>query len=142
MRYAFTEEVVAIRLSEGEEVHASLAFVCKENNIDSAVVMSATGMVREVTFGWFNGSEYIQEKRDEVFEVLAMSGNLSYRGQDIYPHLHATLSTQGHQATGGHILKAVVDHNLEIFLKPLNTVLLGREFDGWFEALVPVVRRR
>lgn len=141
MRYAYTEEIVAIRLSEGEDIHSSLAFVCQENNIDSAVIISAAGMVREVTFGWFNGHEYLKENRDEVFELLALNGNLSYRGQEIYPHLHATLSTQEHQVVGGHILKAVVDHNLEVFLKPLNTVLLGREFDGWFEAIVPVRRR-
>lgn len=141
MRYAFTDEIIAIRLSEGEEIHSSLAFVCNENNVDSAVVISATGMVREVTFGWFNGNEYLQETRNELFELLALNGNISYRGQDIYPHLHATLSTRDHHTVGGHILKAVVDHNLEVFLKPLNTVLLGREFDGWFEAIVPVRRR-
>lgn len=141
MRYAFTEEIIAIRLTDGEEIHSSLAFVCRENSIDSAVIISAAGMVREVTFGWFNGHEYLRETRDEVFELLALNGNISYRGQDIYPHLHATLSSQDHQPVGGHILRAVVDHNLEIFLKPLNTVILSREFDGWFEAIVPVRRR-
>jgi predicted DNA-binding protein with PD1-like motif len=141
MRYACTEEIVAIRLSDGEDVHSSLAFVCRENDIDSAVIVSASGMVREVTFGWFNGHEYLKENRDQVFELLSLNGNLSYRTREIYPHLHATLGTQDHQVLGGHILKAIVDHNLEVFLKPLNTVLLGREFDGWFEAIVPVRRR-
>ncbi len=140
MRYAATEEIIAIRLSEGEELHPALRHVCEEFNVDSAVVVGAVGMVRQVTFGWFNGQEYLKTDFDEVFELLALNGNVSIKDQTLYPHLHAALSRLDHTTVGGHLLRAVADHNLEVFIKPLATIRLTRQFDGWFEAIVPIRR--
>jgi hypothetical protein len=140
MRYAHTEEMVALRLSDGEDLHEALSLVCQECFIDSAVITSGVGMVREVTFGWYTGSEYLTESRSETFELLALSGNVSYKGQKLYPHLHGVLSRGDHTAVGGHLLRVVVDHNLEVFFRPLQSILLSRDFDGWFEAIVPIRR--
>lgn len=140
MRYAATSEVVAIRLSEGEDVRGCIAQVCEENNIDSAVIMSGVGMLRDITFGWFNGNEYVTKDFNEVFELLALSGNVSIKDQTLYPHLHGAMSRPDHSVVGGHILRAVADHNVELFLKPLNTISLARKFDGWFDAILPLKR--
>jgi len=140
MRYAASECLIAMRLTEGEDLHDSISQVCSENNVDSAIILTGLGMISHITFGWFTGNGYLEEIRDGIFELIALSGNVSYKENRIYPHLHATFSNEKHFVEGGHILKAIVYNNAEIFIKPLETIFLGRRFDGWFNALVPEKR--
>lgn len=140
MRYAASEQLIAMRLTEGEDIHDSISQVCSENNVDSAVILTGLGMISHITFGWFTGNDYLEQIRDGIFELLALSGNVSYKEGRIYPHLHAIFSDEGHSVEGGHILKATIHNNAEIFIKPLETILLNRRFDGWFNALSPEKR--
>lgn len=140
MKYAATDEIIAIRLSEGEEIADSLVHVCKTCNVDSAVVVSAAGMVSSVTFGWYNGRDYTTETVREIMELTSLGGNVSFRGGALYPHLHGVFNKPDHAALSGHLLQAIVFNNMELFLQPLSTVHLGRSFDGTFEALAPEKR--
>lgn len=140
MRYSLTDELFALRLTEGEELHASIAKACQEYHCDSAVVLGGLGMVRNVTFGWFTGTEYLTETHDEIFELAALSGDVSYKDDTLYPHLHMVVNRRDHSVLGGHCLRAVVDHNMEVFLKPVHSIQFRREFDGWFAALAPAKR--
>ena len=140
MKYAATDEMIVLRLTHGEDIHNSISFVCKERDVDSAVFVSAAGMVTNVTFGWFNGKEYEKATYNNVMELLALNGNVSYKHEGIYPHLHAVFSRPDHTCLGGHILQALVHHNVEICIIPLKTIYLNREFDEWFEALAPETR--
>ncbi|MEA3508837.1 MAG: PPC domain-containing DNA-binding protein [Synergistota bacterium] len=137
MRYAVSGDYGFLRLSDGEKLHDSLVFACDEYAIDSAVIVGGLGMARNVTFGWFTGNEYIKEKLDGVFELTGLSGNISYRENSLYPHLHAVLNDRSHRAFSGHILNAEADHNLEVVFSPLASLRLRREFDGWFDAIAP-----
>lgn len=140
MRYAASEEVVVIRLTEGDDIHDSISQVCTENNIDSAMVVTGLGMVSHITFGWFTGNEYLTETHDNTFELIGLNGNVSYKGNKLYPHLHGIFSREDHSVLGGHILKATAHNNIEIFIKPIQTIFLNRDFDGWFDALAPEKR--
>ena len=140
MKYAATDEMIAIRLSEGDDLSDSIAHVCRTCDVDSAVVVGAAGMVSSVTFGWYNGRDYNTETNKDIMELTALSGNVSYRGGSLYPHLHGVFNRPDHAALSGHILQAIIFNNAEIFLKPLSTMLLGRSFDGAFEALAPEKR--
>lgn len=137
MKYAATDEIIAIRLSEGEDLADSLVHVCKACDVDSAVIVSAAGMVSSVTFGWYNGRDYNTETVREIMELTSLSGNVSFRGGALYPHLHGVFNKPDHAALSGHLLQAIVFNNTELFIKPLSTVHLGRSFDGSFEALAP-----
>jgi len=140
VRYAASKDIIAMRLSEGDDIHESIKQVCTENNIDSAVILSALGMVSSVTFGWFTGNEYLTETNSETLELVAITGDVSYKGDTLYPHLHATFNRPDHSVISGHILQAKVHNNAEIFLLPLSSIILNRQFDGWFEALAPEKR--
>ena len=140
MKYAATDEIIAIRLTEGDDLADSIIFACRKAEVDSAIVVGGAGMVSSVTFGWYNGRDYNTEKVAETMELAALSGNVSYRGGNLYPHLHAVFNKPDHKALSGHILQAIVFNNAEIFLRPLATIHLGRSFDGSFEALDPEKR--
>ncbi len=140
MKYAATDEILAMRLSEGDDLGDSIVHVCKNCDIDSAVIVTAAGMVSSVIFGWYNGRDYNTETVKDIMELAALSGNVSYRGGALYPHLHGVFNRPNHGAISGHILQAIVFNNAEVFLKPLSTVMLGRSLDGAFEALAPEKR--
>jgi len=140
MRYAASNEIIAIRLSEGDDIHEAISQVCSENSVDSAVLVSALGMVSSVTFGWFTGSEYLTETLNETLELVSMSGDVSYKENKLYPHLHATFNRPDHSVLSGHILQAKIHNNAELFLLPLTSIILSRQFDGWFDALAPEKR--
>lgn len=140
MTYAVSEEVIVVRLTEGDDIHDSISQICRENNIDSAMVVTGLGMISHITFGWFTGNEYLTETLDGTFELIGLSGNVSYKENKIYPHLHGIFSRQDHSVMGGHILKATVHNNVEIFITPLRSIFLNRKFDGWFDALSPEKR--
>lgn len=140
MKYAATDEIIAIRLSEGDDLADSIMFACKQAEVDSAIVVGGAGMISSITFGWYNGRDYNTEKITEIMELAALSGNVSYREGSLYAHLHAVFNKPDHNALSGHILQAIVFNNAEIFLRPLSTIHLGRSFDGTFEALDPEKR--
>ncbi len=140
MRYALTEYEAFLRLSDGEELHTSIASACEEYSIDSAILLGGLGMAKEITFGWYTGKEYICERMEGTFEVASLSGDISRREGVVYPHIHAVFNGMDHASLGGHVLKVVTFHNMEVFIRPLRSLRLNREFDGWLEAIVPEKR--
>jgi hypothetical protein len=140
MRYAVSSDCIFIRPGNDEELLTCIATACEEYSIDSAVVVTGLGMLKEVTFGWYTGTDYAKEDLVGPFELSALSGNVSIKGASLYPHLHAVINKSDHRPYSGHILRAICYHNLEITLIPLNTIRLRREHNGWFEAIVPEKR--
>jgi len=140
MRYAVTDDMAFLRLSDGEELHRSISAACEEYSIDSAVILGGLGMAQDITFGWYTGGEYIRERLEGTFELTGLSGDVSIREGAIYPHLHAVLNGMDHRSFSGHVLKVVAFHNLEVFIRPLRSMRLKREFDGWLESIVPEKR--
>ncbi len=137
MRYAATDEMIVLRLSQGDDIHQSISQVCMDNNIDSAIVTNGLGMVDSVIFGWFTGNEYVNERYSETLEISSLNGDISYKKDKIYVHLHGVFNRPEHTTLSGHVLEAKVHNNAEIFIKPLQSIVLNRTFDGWFEALAP-----
>jgi hypothetical protein len=129
-----------VRLSDGEELHRSISAACEEYSLDSAIIVGGLGMAREIIFGWYTGKEYIRERFEGTFEVASLSGDVSMREGALYPHVHAVFNGMDHASLGGHVLKVVTFHNLEVFIRPLRSIRLNREFDGWMEAIVPEKR--
>ena len=78
MRYAITEGEAFLRLSDGEELHLSIAAACEEYSIDSAIILGGLGMAREITFGWYTGKEYLREldksEQIEMDDIFINSG--------------------------------------------------------------------
>lgn len=140
MQYCGTEELLAIHLEDGENLHQCIATACQGVNLDSAVIMSGLGMVKSVTFGWYTGTEYLPKVYDDVMELVTLSGDVSFRQDGIYPHLHGMFSTPDHNTIGGHLMEAIAFRNMEIFLKPVYSIHFNRRRIDAFEALIPEER--
>lgn len=113
-----------VRLQDGED----LAEVLRELESDSALIVAGIGMVRDLTLGYWNGSEYDAHTYPEPAELLSLQGNLALdtEGQRV-AHVHVAISTQDGSVRGGHLIAATVHNTLEMSLLPLASIALDRK---------------
>ncbi|MCF7935628.1 MAG: DNA-binding protein [Synergistales bacterium] len=110
----------ALRLNDGESFFPALKGFLEKEQIASAAIISAVGMLRDVTIGWFSGTEYKKHTFREGMEVLQISGTTSIKedGEPFFHH-HCTLADGTHAAYGGHLFEGTVHNTMELlFLVP------------------------
>lgn len=125
-------EVCFTRLRPGEDLFQRLVEVCKENNIERAVILSAIGSLCDVGFRDLKTGIDLAVNLDKTnlmqeygpFELLTLEGNVvplvgefgTLKHGDPVVHLHATLGTAYGNVFGGHLFQATVFTTTEIFL--------------------------
>ncbi len=96
-------EEVARALKEAGDTPAAMA------------VVSATGMLRRIKLGYWDGEKYLEHSFKEPMELLGISGFIS-KDADPFYHFHLTLADREGRVWGGHLLQAEVCNTLELFL--------------------------
>ncbi|MDI3472700.1 MAG: uncharacterized protein PWQ20_1054 [Thermotogaceae bacterium] len=127
MIHKFKDGILFIRMDDGEDFFEKLLEVLKEHSISSAVILSGIGMLRNFEIGWFSGEKYEKEFVKFPSELLSMSGNISLKDSDIFPHIHVVLSDPNKKAFGGHLFSGTVNNTVEMFIMNLENLKLIRE---------------
>jgi len=125
-------EACFTRLRPGEDLFQRLVEVCKENNIERAVILSAIGSLCDIAFRDLKTGIDLPVNVDKTnlmeeygpFELLTLEGNVvplmgefgALKHGDLVVHLHATLGTAYGNVFGGHLFKATVFTTTEVFL--------------------------
>ncbi len=117
-----------IRLDKGDEILASLKKFAKENNVYGGF-LSGIGAADEIEIGLFDTKEkkYITQKFKGDFEIINLSGNISYQEDDIRLHIHITIADKKQKAYGGHLYYAKISAVCEIFLQQISKNLLRKK---------------
>jgi predicted DNA-binding protein with PD1-like motif len=107
--------LIVFRFEDGKDLIESLKRVAKEHQIQSGVILSGIGMLRDFEIGFYSRekSGYVTNKFDEPVELLSLSGNISLCNNEIFFHLHAALAKEDKNAIGGHVQKATVHNTIE-----------------------------
>jgi predicted DNA-binding protein with PD1-like motif len=102
--------VIIIRLFTEESLFPSLAEICRLKQVQTAVIVSAIGQIKEFILGYFNGEKYLLYQSPMTHELISISGIISRssQGTDYDFHLHAAVANSSHQVYGGHLKQAVV----------------------------------
>ncbi len=79
------------------------------------LVLSATGMLRKVKLGYWDGEKYQEHNFPQPMELLGISGFISREAEPFY-HFHLTLADREGRVWGGHFLQGEVCNALELFL--------------------------
>ena len=109
------ENLLLVRLSDGDDLEGSLRKALSEENVDSGVVIGGVGMVRDAALSFYVGKgQYETVPIHEPAELCALSGNISTMGGEIVIHLHATVARQGGTAFAGHFSGGKVNMTAEI----------------------------
>jgi len=108
-----------IRLEIGEEVISSLGAFVRKKRIKSGG-LQGIGAVSEVTLGVYDIKRQRYDRR--VFhadhELVNMTGDISWLGNDPVLHVHAVIADQKLKTFGGHLFGAKCCVTVEVMLIP------------------------
>lgn len=114
----------AIRLTRGADLKASIEKLCKDNNINTAIVLSGVGCVSKAKMRLAKAIDYLEVEED--FEIVSLNGTIS-NGQS---HIHIALSDEIGNVIGGHMCEGcIVNTTVELVLGILEEYESKREMD-------------
>ena len=108
-----------LRLEIGEEVIASMSSFVRERRIRSAW-LQGIGAIDQVTIGTYDieRRQYVKETFAGDQELLNMTGNVAWLGQDPVLHIHAMIADQSHKVSGGHLFSGRTCVTVEVVVQP------------------------
>ena len=111
------DNLVFLRLFPDEDIYEKLTEACKKHQLETAVVISAVGQLKQFQLGYFKEKgNYTPEKFQDPHELLSLSGNISKQAAGYEFHLHAVLGNKKKSAVGGHLISGRVAVTNEIVL--------------------------
>ncbi len=129
MVYRQDNGLIVVRMDNGEIFPDGLRNIFRDMPyLESAVFLSALGMLNDFELGYFRDGEYLTGKFDEPMELISLSGSIA-READPWFHVHAVLGRQDKTTVGGHLFRGTVWGTLEIFMLA-SGIKLGRVKKG------------
>ena len=128
MQSAEEKDHIVIKLDDGEDVFVALDKAIEKHGIDSALILTGIGMLKDFEIGYYNGKNYIIERFVDPLELLSMHGSI-VRGKENRVHIHVGLANNEHKVFGGHLMSAKVCVLNEIVLLRMNEVDLTRKLN-------------
>ncbi|MEO0276450.1 MAG: PPC domain-containing DNA-binding protein [candidate division WOR-3 bacterium] len=134
MKYFKDKGLIFVVMEKGERIKDNFEkLILKEKVLESGIILSSTGMVKdvEIGYGYYDGKivSYEKEILEGPFELLSMSGLLI--NNENYPfHIHINLGDKEKRSFGGHLFDGVVHTFVEMVILESN-IKLDRELkDG------------
>ena len=121
-------EIIVVKMDNGENLFDSLNSVIEKHDIKSALILSGIGMLKDFEIGYYNGSEYENKRFEDPMELLSMHGSIA-KGQENKIHIHVSLASSDNTTFGGHLMNARVCMLNEIILRKLNKITLSRKLN-------------
>ena len=125
MQSAKEGTTVMVKLSDGEDVFASLEEVCRKHDITSGAVLWGIGMIQDFEIGFFGPEGYEKKSFRDRHELLALHGSIALRADPKF-HLHVAAGQRDHTVVGGHLFRAKACMVNEICLERFDRIRLDR----------------
>lgn len=109
--------LIFIRLFPNEKIFEKLKEACQKYQINTAVVISGIGQLKDFQLGYFKEEgNYTPQYFENPHELLSLEGNISEQEQEYNFHLHVVLSNENKEVVGGHLIEGTVEITNEIVL--------------------------
>lgn len=115
-----------IRLDDGEDLFEALSRFARDRDVGAATVLFGIGMFRRVTFGYWDGRQYLPRELTVPQEVVALHGTIARADGNPSIHLHGATAGPDHHLVGGHLLRATVGALEEIAIETFPGRTFGR----------------
>ncbi|HMK60831.1 MAG TPA: PPC domain-containing DNA-binding protein [Dissulfurispiraceae bacterium] len=117
-------------LRTGEDLLRGLTHVIEENNIVCGRI-TGIGAVTQARVAYFDHEHKRYEELliKEGMEILSLTGNISKKDGELFPHVHVVLSGRDFRAFGGHLLHDTLVYAFEYEIIPFDGKPLIRQFD-------------
>ena len=108
---------ILARLAIGEEIPDAVRTPARSQALPGAAI-TGIGAVNDVTLALFDPARraYRETRLVEDLEVVSMTGNLAWLGEDPIVHLHGVVSRADCTTAAGHIMRAIVSVTLELMV--------------------------
>lgn len=112
------DNLVFVRLFPNEDIHRELRRVCKKHEVETAVILSGLGQLKQFQLGYYKekGNYRPQEFRKPHELLSPLTGNISKQEGEYSLHLHAVLGDEEKSVVGGHLMSGKVEVTNEIVL--------------------------
>ena len=122
---------IMTRLTKGADLVEEIGRVARENGLRKASVQ-VIGALTGARLAYYIQADqrYVDHEVDECVELLAGLGNVSIKDDDIFVHLHLTLSREDGTTTGGHAMDGCTIFAAECVLTPVEGKDLVRRHDA------------
>ncbi|MEM2187835.1 MAG: DNA-binding protein [Nitrososphaerota archaeon] len=134
MRYRLAENMLFIKLDDGEDFLGGLCEIMEASGADSGIILSCVGMLRDTVLAYFR-RDYLERALPSPMEIVSIEGNIA-RDDDgrLQPHVHATLADESLNVHGGHLRRATVHNTAEIAMMiPIGVKLVRKKIDSRIE---------
>ena len=117
MEYLKENNVYLVRIDRGEDLMSSLSNLAIEEQLQSGSV-TGIGALEKIKLGFYHldTKTYDSKVFEGEYELLSLSGNLSFMENAPFFHLHAQLSGADYSCIGGPLFEATVAVTCEIYL--------------------------
>ncbi|MXV37100.1 DUF296 domain-containing protein [Flavobacteriaceae bacterium Ap0902] len=102
----------------GAQLIESLEDFVRSEDIGSGEI-SGIGATNEATLGFYNfeTQEYDTKTFQEQMEIASAIGNIAYKDDELYIHLHITLGREDFGSYAGHLLEATIHGVAEFYVR-------------------------
>ena len=109
--------LVFVRLFPNEDTQQELKKVCKKHKVETAVVFSGLGQLKQFQLGYYKEKgNYTPQEFQKPHELLSLTGNISNQEGEYNFHLHVVLGDERKNVVGGHLISGKVEVTNEIVL--------------------------
>jgi hypothetical protein len=117
-------------LDKGADIVEGLSAVMKQQHIEAGMI-SGIGAVSEARLAYFNAQTKLYEEKHfkENMEIVSLKGNISFKDNSLFTHLHAVLSNKDFATVGGHLLPKTYVYAFEFEIIPFEGKSFVRGFD-------------
>lgn len=134
--------LIVASIKPGSQLTDSIEEVCRIHDVHSAVITSVIGTVEELYLRnprehtslpikqeheWAHEIDTILLRRK--MEILSIQGNVTMLDGKLWAHCHGLFSEAGGNVRGGHVFRATIWSQGEIFLQEVLDVRVERELD-------------
>ena len=119
---------ILLKLSDGEDLVASVEAAARKHNVESGAVLWGIGMIQDFEVGFFGPKGYEKSTFAERHELLALHGSIAMRG-DPKLHLHVAAGRRDHAVIGGHLFRAKTAVVNEIHIARFDAIHLNRRLN-------------
>lgn len=124
------DNLIIARFFKEEDVYQQLESVLKKHKVETAIIVSGIGQLKEAELGFFKEKgDYCPQRLREPHELVSLQGFVSL-GESYDFHLHAVLSDKDKNTVGGHFISGVVSVTLEIALLKTG-IKIKRQIEDW-----------
>ncbi|MFC0531803.1 PPC domain-containing DNA-binding protein [Phytohabitans kaempferiae] len=141
-RAARNGRVIAASIKPGAQLTDSIEQACRDHGVHTAVILSVIGTIEEVYLRNPRDITKLPIHREHEFadeidtvvlqrpmEILSVQGNVTTLDGELWAHCHALFSEAGGQVRGGHVFRATIWSQGEVFLQELTDIRIDRERD-------------